>query len=146
MKRERRYTIFKHSDIEKYLTEEQIEKLFELDSEISFRRQQEGRGLMSGLVIEKDWPEYEPAWAMIEKRVDSNIGTTPFWKPKNGKIVMTACDTARDIKDTPQRSRNNYSHKDLTRMTDAAMVEVQNLHPRIRRTDCKRIILAALNA
>lgn len=73
MKRERRYTIFKHSDIEKYLNEEQIEKLFELESEISFRRQQEGRGLMSGLVIERDWPEFEPAWTMIERRVDSEL-------------------------------------------------------------------------
>jgi acetylornithine/succinyldiaminopimelate/putrescine aminotransferase len=71
MARERRYTIFKHADIDKYLTEEQKEKLFELDSHISSCRQQEGRGLMTGLVIEKDWPEFEPAWSMIEKRIDS---------------------------------------------------------------------------
>ncbi|MDF1830640.1 hypothetical protein [Cycloclasticus pugetii] len=81
MKRERRYTIFKHRDIEKYLTEDQIEKLFELESEISFRRQQDGRGLMSGLVIERDWPEFEQAWSLIERRVDlGSVEAIPIHK------------------------------------------------------------------
>lgn len=72
MIRERRYTVFKHTDMEKYLSGEEIQQLCALDSKINFCRQQEGRGLLTAAVVEKDWPEYEPTWAMIEARVDGH--------------------------------------------------------------------------
>lgn len=70
MIRERRYTVFKHTDIERHLNENEIRLLCELESKINFARQQEGRGLLTAVVVEKDWPEYERTWAMIEGRVD----------------------------------------------------------------------------
>ena len=72
MIRERRYTIFKHTDIEKHLNENELALLCELESKVSFGRQQEGKGLLTAVVVEKDWPEYEPTWAMIESRVDGH--------------------------------------------------------------------------
>ena len=72
MIRERRYTVLKHTDMEKYLNEEELQQLCELDSKINSCRQQEGRGLLAAVVVEKDWPEYEPTWAMIEARMDGH--------------------------------------------------------------------------
>ena len=70
MERERRYTVIKHKDAEKFLSQEQLQALCDIDSTINFGRQQEGRGLLKAAVVESDWPEYEPTWQAIEKRVD----------------------------------------------------------------------------
>lgn len=75
MIRERRYTVFKHTDVEKHLSDSEIQLLCELESKINFARQQEGRGLLTAVVVEKDWPEYEPTWAMIEARVDGHVAS-----------------------------------------------------------------------
>lgn len=77
MIRERRYTVFKHKDIERYLNDKEKQLLCELESTINFRRQQDGRGLLTAVVVEKDWPEYEPTWAMLEARTDGEKG---FWE------------------------------------------------------------------
>jgi hypothetical protein len=44
------------------------------------------------------------------------------------------------------RSRNvpASSRDELTRMVDAAMVEMSNIHPPLRRSECERLIQAAL--
>lgn len=76
MVRERRYTVFKHVDIEKYLNENEVRLLCELESNINFRRQQDKRGLLTAVVVEKDWPEYEPTWRAIEHRVNGTDGST----------------------------------------------------------------------
>ncbi len=79
-KRERRYTIFKHKDIEQYLTESEIETLMALDSKINFARQQEGKPLRTGLIIESDWPEFEPVSHMLEGRVASEQRAKEAWE------------------------------------------------------------------
>lgn len=70
MQRENRYMVLKLSDIEKLPVAMQ-QTLCEVDSEINFKRQQANRGLLNAVVVEADWPEYEPTWQAIEKRVDS---------------------------------------------------------------------------
>lgn len=69
--RENRYTVIKNKDIEKYLSDSEIVKLHELTAMIDFRRQQDGRDLLRGVVVEKDWPEYEPVWSAIELRIQA---------------------------------------------------------------------------
>lgn len=70
MVREKRYTIFKNTDIERYLSDGEIAALCELDSKINLCRQQDARELLTAVVVENDWPEYEPVWQMIENRVE----------------------------------------------------------------------------
>lgn len=72
MIREMRYTVLKHKDMEKYLSEVELQQLCAIDSKINFCRQQEGRRLLTAAVVENDWPEYEAVWEMIERRVDGN--------------------------------------------------------------------------
>ena len=55
-KREERYAVFKFSDMD----EGQMKWLEEVVARLPRRE---------CLVIESDWPEYEPAWQMIEDRV-----------------------------------------------------------------------------
>lgn len=73
MIRERRYTVFKNTDIERYLSNSEVATLCELESKINFCRQQDKRGLLTAVVVENDWPEYEPVWRMIENRVEKKF-------------------------------------------------------------------------
>lgn len=56
-KREERYTVIKHNQ----LTDKQKQYL----KDCIFG---EGIPTVECLVIESDWPEYEPVWSMLEKR------------------------------------------------------------------------------
>lgn len=67
--RERRYIVLKISDTKKFLPEEDIEKIRQVESWLSFCREQEGRGPLEGVFVESDWPEYNLIWLMIEARV-----------------------------------------------------------------------------
>lgn len=69
MQLENRYLVIKNSDIEKFLTDEQKQQLCAISSEIDFRRQQEDRGLLKAVVIEKDWPEYTTTIRMLMRRI-----------------------------------------------------------------------------
>lgn len=68
-KREKRYEIAKCSDVDKYLSDSEMSQLCELLDKISFGRQQDNRGILKAVVIESDWPEYEPTWQAIEARM-----------------------------------------------------------------------------
>ena len=70
MKRENRYLVLKYTDIEKYLSDDEKALLMSIDSGLSFARQQEDRGILKAVVVESDWPEYEPTWKAIEQRVE----------------------------------------------------------------------------
>lgn len=72
-KREERYIVIKHSDIAGFWREDvreqffaALERLNEHHARIPQRR---------FLVIESDWPEFEPAWQMIEDRVAGRPST-----------------------------------------------------------------------
>lgn len=72
--REFRYLVFKIKDISKYLTIEEKEKFLVITSKISKGRAEDGKMPIDCVVVESDWPEYEPTWAAIEARVNDDKG------------------------------------------------------------------------
>lgn len=59
-RREIRYAVFKL----KNLSEEQRQRLYDLGVELGPQN-----SMKPCVVVEQDWPEYEPTWKAIEKRV-----------------------------------------------------------------------------
>ncbi|NNA99319.1 hypothetical protein [Pseudomonas gessardii] len=77
-KREERYIVIKHSDISGFWREDVREQFFaalERLNEHHVRIPQR-----QFLVIESDWPEYEPAWQMIEDRVAGRPSTASAFR------------------------------------------------------------------
>lgn len=78
MKREDRYLILKRSDIEaaelpqKYL--DQLAYICDLVG--SHRVCKRGKSPLECVVVEKDWPEYDPTWHAIAVRM--NPGVSPL--------------------------------------------------------------------
>jgi hypothetical protein len=72
VERENRYLVVKRSDMELYLTPQEISTIKYLAAECTRRRTSiTGRHPRESLVIESDWPEYEPFWKILGIRVDS---------------------------------------------------------------------------
>ncbi len=67
--RERRYTVIKTADAERFLSVEERSALATIEEKINQRRWKENRGKLTAVVVEQDWPEYETVWKMIEDRV-----------------------------------------------------------------------------
>lgn len=67
-RREARYTVFKGTDMAK-LSEEGKRQIFLLLMRAGQIMEDAKLPMRKCLVIESDWPEYEPAWAFIEARV-----------------------------------------------------------------------------
>ena len=69
MKRENRYIVLKHSDIEAVgLTPNEVDALEEIMFKISEKRRSLGKDRLKCVVVESDWPEYEPTWKAIKER------------------------------------------------------------------------------
>lgn len=68
-RRERRYLVFKISDMNKYLPPRERKILEGYSVELDLAREDDGKPPLECLVIESDWPEYERAWRTIEARV-----------------------------------------------------------------------------
>lgn len=71
MIREPRYFVLKHTDIKKYLGQDEVEALERIWQKITEGRKADKRPYFNGVVVEQDWPEFEPVWAMLESRMDS---------------------------------------------------------------------------
>lgn len=67
--REDRYIVFKLSDVERYLTDADRAHLAMMKNEIDAGRDCANKPPFKGLIVEADWPEYEPTWQAIEARV-----------------------------------------------------------------------------
>lgn len=65
-KREERYIVFKVSDLGNSLKGYEIRRLAQ---EYAEQRRLKGKKPLECVVVEKDWPEYEPTWKAIEARV-----------------------------------------------------------------------------
>ena len=68
-KREHRYIVFKLKDISKYLSTAEREDIMTMGHAIANGRAEDGKPPFNAAVIEQDWPEFEPVWAMIESRM-----------------------------------------------------------------------------
>lgn len=76
--REPRYIVFKISDLERYVGGMQL-RLWARECElfanlIKQGRIDEGRMPFNPMVLEADWPEFDAAWASIEKRMSKAAG------------------------------------------------------------------------
>lgn len=67
--REERYIVFKLSDVERFLTDADRAHLAMMKNEIDAGRDCANKPPFKGLIVESDWPEYEPTWRAIEARV-----------------------------------------------------------------------------
>jgi hypothetical protein len=76
-KREPRYVVFKIKDIQEYLTHLEMANLDKIGNFIAGGREADGKQPFNAVVVEQDWPEFEPTWAAIEKRMmESNAVAT----------------------------------------------------------------------
>lgn len=64
--REERYIVLKMSDLGNSLKGDEIRRLAR---EYAEQRRLKGKKPLECVVVEKDWPEYEPTWKVIEARV-----------------------------------------------------------------------------
>jgi hypothetical protein len=71
MKRETRYIVLKLTDVSAALTDAETKALKNICDKVTRHRVQRGASMMDCVVVEHDWPEYEPVWSMIERRVDA---------------------------------------------------------------------------
>jgi hypothetical protein len=68
-KREARYMVFKLTDLDVYLDPSTAFNLRQIGSVISKIRASYGKPALECVVVESDWPEYEPTWRAIERRM-----------------------------------------------------------------------------
>ena len=74
--RERRYVVLKNKDIAKYLDNADIVALDRVCRKINDGRFRDGRLELQAVIVESDWPEYEPTWKAIEHRTGPEQGET----------------------------------------------------------------------
>ena len=67
--REERYLVFKLSDVAEHFTFGERLQLARLAEVQRVGRKEAGKAPLDCVVIEADWPEYEPTWRAIEARV-----------------------------------------------------------------------------
>ena len=72
--REERYLVFRLADVEKDFFPSEISQLLRLYETQQNRRKQRGKPPLECVVVEADWPEYEPMWRAIEARVTDAKG------------------------------------------------------------------------
>lgn len=68
-KREPRYVVLKITDALAYLSACQLDRLQEIGEAIAAGRAADGKPIFNAVVVEQDWPEFEPTWSAIELRV-----------------------------------------------------------------------------
>ena len=68
-KREQRYIVFKLTDLQKHIEPSDLFNLQQIGRTVGAGREQDGKSPLECVVIESDWPEYDPTWRAIERRV-----------------------------------------------------------------------------
>lgn len=78
MKREERYVVMKHADIDSALSDSDKLLLSAVLSKVERYRKEQHKEPLEAVVVEHDWPEYEQVWKMIETRVDREENNRKF--------------------------------------------------------------------
>lgn len=73
-KREERYIVLKRKDVNKALTTDLWLHLEEICDTVNYFRGL--KGPLECVVVEKDWPEYEVVWKLIEGRMTNEAACT----------------------------------------------------------------------
>jgi len=71
MNKEQRYVVLKMSDIEEFLNESQKIQLSNICFRVEQSRLLHKKESLKAVVVEHDWPEYEPTWDAIEARINA---------------------------------------------------------------------------
>jgi hypothetical protein len=74
--RELRYYVAKRKDVEKHLTSTEQTILNILLNKVAAGRFSDKKGILRCVVVESDWPEYEPVWEMIKERMEASQSLT----------------------------------------------------------------------
>lgn len=88
--RENRYFVFKISDVVEHLTTTEALHLARLYEVQRVGRKEAGKSELECVVVEKDWPEYEPTWRAIEARVTGAQPTPSFADAYQGAMEEVA--------------------------------------------------------
>lgn len=82
-KREPRYVVLKIKDMQKYLNQADIDCVYNIGYKIARGRTVDGKPPFNAVVVEQDWPEFDPVWAMIEARMTSgHVFCRPAWQER----------------------------------------------------------------
>jgi len=68
--RETRYVVFKLTDMQNALSPLENGLIYDALVKINHYRTNRGKSHLTCVVVEEDWPEYEPTWRAIEARMD----------------------------------------------------------------------------
>ena len=68
-RREVRYVVLKNADIMQCLTINELIELRRIQARVAEHRTAIGKPRLDCVVVEVDWPEYEPTWEAIEARI-----------------------------------------------------------------------------
>ena len=68
-KREPRYIVFKIKDLEADCNTEAMVALQRIGDRVAEGRRDHGKPPFNAVVVEQDWPEFEPTWEAIEGRM-----------------------------------------------------------------------------
>lgn len=71
---EARYVVLKNADIIQCLTINELIELRHIQAKVVAHRAKLGKPRLDCVVVESDWPEYEPTWRAIEARVTGTKG------------------------------------------------------------------------
>lgn len=78
---EARYVVLKNADIMQCLTINELIELRRIQARVKEHRTKIGKPRLDCVVVESDWPEYEPTWRAIEARL---TGAQPSPSVPNG--------------------------------------------------------------
>ena len=71
--RETRYVVLKNADIMQCLTIKELIELRYIQARVTEHRMAIGKPRLDCVVVEADWPEYEPTWKAIEARMMGSL-------------------------------------------------------------------------
>ena len=89
-KREERYIVFNVSDVVEHLTTTEALHLARLYEIQRVGRKEAGKSELECVVVEKDWPEYEPTWQAIEARVTGAQAQPALNVPEGDSFIDTS--------------------------------------------------------
>lgn len=135
MKREGRYYVLKVKDAQAALDADEQVVLSNLIEKMDQHRSKRGASPLQCMVIEHDWPEYEIAWQLIERRVDGFNSTQDF-------IIDNALHTARNGDFDVSEDKIWTAAIDLA--THRSAIEIHAMDP-IVAVNIRQTVLDSLN-
>lgn len=123
--REERYTVLKITDVGQALDADEREALIHYEQKVAAWRENNGKRPLVAVVVESDWPEYEPTWAAIEQRMTGRaLPSAELERDEARNCIAEAyavADVANDARYAAWAERDSYKAA-AERMQDALRV------------------------